>query len=221
MTNKTSLVDSAYAEVKHRILDNRYQPGYQALEQEIAEDLGMSRTPVREALIRLQHDGLVELVPRRGVRIVPVVSSDMKEIYEVLTALESMAAELLARRQPDAKALAPMTSATDDMRAALERDDLEAWAEADERYHRALLDLCGNKRIASMANTVREQGHRARMVTLRLREKPVNSIRDHRALLDAIEEGDWQSAKRIHYEHRQRASEELTRILEKYNLPQL
>ncbi len=114
-----------------------------------------------------------------------------------------------------------MTSATDDMQLALERDDLEAWALADECYHRALLDLCGNKRIASMANTVREQGHRARMVTLRLREKPINSIRDHRALLEAIEQGDWKSAKRIHSEHRQRASEELTRILEKYNLPQL
>jgi len=221
VTNKKSLVDRAYDKVKKRILDNQYYPGYQALEKEIADDLGMSRTPVREALIRLQHEGLVQLIPRRGVRIVPIVPSDMKEIYDVLTSLESMAAELLARRKPGAEELEPMKSATEDMEAALDRDDLEAWAEADERYHRSLIELCGNRRLATMANTVRDQGHRARMVTLRLREKPVGSIQDHRQLLDAIEKGDWKAARRIHYDHRQRASSELTRILEKYRLPQL
>lgn len=218
---KKSLVDVAYEKVKQRILDNKYHPGYQALEQEIAEDLGVSRTPVREALIRLQHEGLVQLVPRRGVRIVPIVASDMKEIYDVLTSLESMAAELLARRKPSAAELEPMRRATSDMEDALNNDDLEAWAKADERYHRCLIDLCGNRRLATMANTVRDQGHRARMVTLRLREKPVGSIKDHQDLLAAIERGDWKSAREIHYDHRQRASTELTRILEKYHLPQL
>ena len=218
---KKSLVDVAYEKVKQRILDNKYHPGYQALEQEIAEDLGVSRTPVREALIRLQHEGLVQLVPRRGVRIVPIVASDMKEIYDVLTSLESMAAELLARRKPSASELEPMRRATSDMEDALKNDDLEAWAKADERYHRCLIDLCGNRRLATMANTVRDQGHRARMVTLRLREKPVGSIKDHQDLLAAIEHGDWKSAREIHYDHRQRASTELTRILEKYHLPQL
>jgi len=99
-TGKKSLVEMAYEQVKRRILDNQYHPGYQALEQEVAEDLGMSRTPVREALIRLKHEGLVELIPRRGMRVVPVVADDMKEIYDVLTSLESMAAELLARSRP-------------------------------------------------------------------------------------------------------------------------
>jgi DNA-binding GntR family transcriptional regulator len=218
---KKSLVELAYERVKKRILDNQYYPGYQALEQEIAEELGVSRTPVREALIRLQHEGLVELKPRRGMRVVPVVASDMQEIYDVLTSLESMAAELLARQKPAAEVLLPMRKATSDMAAALEQDDLDAWAEADSRYHRALIDLCGNKRLANMANTVRDQGHRARMVTLRLREKPVASIDEHQQVLDAIERGDWKTARDVHYEHRKRASIELTHILEKYKLPQL
>ena len=219
--NKKSLVERAYDEVKLKILDNKYYPGYQALEQEIAEDLGVSRTPVREALIRLQHEGLVELIPRRGMRVVPIVADDMKEIYDVLTSLESMAAELLAQRRPDSATLEPMKQATADMEAALARDDLDAWAHADERYHRCLIDLCGNRRLANMANTVRDQGHRARMVTLRLRDKPVASIDEHRQVLDAIERGDWQTARDVHYQHRKRASDELTNILEKYKLPQL
>ena len=218
---KTSLVEQAYGEIKQRILDNQYHPGYQALENEVAEDLGMSRTPVREALIRLKHEGLVELIPRRGMRVVPVVADDMKEIYDVLTSLESMAAELLARRRPDASTLEPMKKATHDMEKALADDDLDAWAEADERFHRALIDLCGNGRLASMANTVRDQGHRARMVTLRLRDKPLASADEHHRVLKAIEAGDWQAARDVHYEHRKRASRELTRILEKYRLPQL
>ena len=72
-----------------------------------------------------------------------------------------------------------------------------------------------------MANTVRDQGHRARMVTLRLREKPLASADEHHQLLDAIEAGDWQAAREVHYNHRKRASTELTEILEKYRLPQL
>lgn len=218
---KQSLVERAYEEIKQRILDNEYYPGFQALEHEIAGQLGVSRTPVREALIRLQHEGLVKLIPRRGMQVVPVVAADMKEIYDVLTSLESMAAELLARQKPDSKTLEPMKTATADMEAALAQDDLDAWAEADERYHRCLIDLCGNRRLATMANTVRDQGHRARMVTLRLRDKPVASIEEHQQVLDAIEQGDWQKARDVHYQHRKRASDELTRILEKYRLPTL
>lgn len=220
-TQKKSLVELAYEQIKKRILDNQYRPGYQALENEVAEDLGMSRTPVREAMIRLQHDGLVELIPRRGMRIVPIVADDMREIYDVLTSLESMAAELLARKHPDAATLEPMKAATRDMEVALQNDDLDAWAAADERFHRALIDLCGNKRLANMANTVRDQGHRARMVTLTLREKPLASADEHERVLKAVEEGDWQTARDVHYEHRKRAGNELTDILNKYRLPQL
>ncbi len=216
-----SLVELAYERVKQRILDNKYYPGFQALEHEVAQDLGMSRTPVREALIRLKHEGLVEMIPRRGVRVVPVLAEDMQEIYDVLTSLESMAAELLARKKPDAMTLKPMRDATQAMEVALDNDDLDAWAEADEKFHRALIDLCGNGRLAQMANTVRDQGHRARMVTLRLREKPLASANEHEQVLRAIEKGDWQTARDVHYNHRRRASEELTEILEKYRLPQL
>lgn len=219
--NSKSLVELAYERVKNRILDNQYYPGYQALENEVAEDLGMSRTPVREALIRLKHEGLVELIPRRGLRIVPILADDMKEIYEVLTSLESMAAELLAKRRPNAAELEPMRAAARDMDAALESDDLDSWAAADERFHRALIDLCGNRRLAQMAKTVRDQGHRARMVTLRLREKPSASAQEHEQVLHAIEQGDWETARDVHYKHRRRANEELTAILAKFRLSQL
>ena len=103
-----SMVVAAYDLIKERILKNEYEPGFQALEPEIAQELGMSRTPVREALIRLSNEGLVEVIPRRGFRVVPLSPADMREIYQVLTALESMAAEVLAKRKPTLEELAPM-----------------------------------------------------------------------------------------------------------------
>ena len=93
----SSLSEQAYRQLRSRIVANVWPPGHQALEQAIALELGMSRTPVREALIRLQKEGLVEVVPRHGMRVLPVSANDMREIYEILTALESMAAELTAQ----------------------------------------------------------------------------------------------------------------------------
>ena len=215
-----SLVEIAYREIKRKILDDEYPPGLQALEQEVAGELGMSRTPVREALIRLESDGLVELVPRRGMRVVPLSIPDLEEIYQLLTGLETMAAELLARRKPSTEELLPMEQAVTEMDQALERDDLDGWAAADERYHRTLLDLCGNRRLAALAYTVWDQAHRARMVTLKLRPKPFQSAAEHRAVLDSIRKGDWETARETHYQHRVHGGQVITRVLREYRLAQ-
>ena len=213
-----SLVDSAYQAIRRRILDNVWAPGHQALEQALALELGMSRTPVREALIRLANEGLVEVVPRHGMRVLPVSAADMREIYDILTALEAMAAELVARRKPAAADIAPLEKASRDMERALKRDDLDAWAEADERYHRMLIELCGNRRLAAVVYNYWDRAHRARMVTLRLRPKPVNSTREHLAVLEAIRRGDAVGARELHREHRSRGSRELTEILQRHRL---
>ncbi len=216
-----SLVELAYDEIKDRILTNAYPPGHQALEQEVAADLGVSRTPVREALIRLENEGLVRLIPRRGMRVTPLSPDDMREIYEVLTAVETMAVELLARQKPSKAKMKTASDALAQMDQSLRAGDLEKWAEADDRFHRALLDACGNSRLAAIAATVRDQGHRARLLTLRLREKPTKSNKEHREVLNAILRGNWERARDLHYAHRIRTSETLTEILEHYRFPQL
>src|SRR3954451_23592177 len=95
-SKRPTLVDDAYRALKAAIRDNVFPPGYQGSEQEIASRLGMSRTPVHEAIIRLQEEGLVRVLARRGVVVSPIAPEDMAEIYDVIIALESMAAELLA-----------------------------------------------------------------------------------------------------------------------------
>jgi len=218
---RQSLTDEAYEHLKEEILDNRMPPGFQALEQELAQRLNMSRTPVREALIRLQEEGLVKVVPRRGMRVLPLSPTDMQEIYEVLTCIEAEATAMLAKRRPNKKELSKLVRATRDMEKALKNDDLEAWAQADNRYHRELVRLCGNKRLATIANTLMDQAHRVRMFTLRLREKPFRSTQEHRDQVAAFLDGNPDRVRKIYREHRERAATELINILKQYRLHNL
>ena len=104
-------------------------------------------------MLRLAGEGLVEVRPRHGMRIKPVSQVDMREIYEVLTALESTAAALAAARSDQGGSVALLRASIRDMDAALERDDLAAWAAADERFHTLLVEAAGNSRLTELVQT--------------------------------------------------------------------
>jgi DNA-binding GntR family transcriptional regulator len=218
-----SATAQAYAEVKRRILDAEWAPGSQVLEAAIAMELGLSRTPVREALVRLQQEGLIEIVPRHGMRVSALSPADMREIYQVLTSLEPTAAALLAERRPSRAELATMLRACTEMARALRgtAPDLRAWAVADEEFHRDLAERCGNRRLGAMIMTVWDQAHRARMFTLSMRPVPRRSTEEHRAVLDAIAAGDAATARALYVAHRQRGGDELMAIIEKHGIRQL
>ena len=213
--------ERAYAELRRRIVENEMPAGSVILEQHLATLLGMSRTPVREAMIRLANEGLVEVRPRHGFRILPIEAKDMVEIYAILTALEAAAAETLARDGVAAEDLAALEAAVASMDAALEADDLDAWAASDERFHKLLVSLTGNRRLLGIVDMFWDQAHRVRMVTLRLREKPIGSNRDHRAVVEAIRRGDPETARARHASHRLAAGRVLVELLEKYRLRQI
>ena len=188
---KPSLVDDANTALKDAIRQGVLPSGYQGSEQEIAGKLNMSRTPVHEAIIRLQSEGLVKVLSKRGVFICTISPDDMREIYDVIIACESMAAELLAglpefERGTKANALEALNAS---MGVALQNDDLRAWAKADDEFHRLLVVSCGNRRIAAIAETIMDQSHRARMLTLKLRPKPMQSVEKHQLIIDAIRQG--------------------------------
>lgn len=217
--------EGVYERLKVEILENRFPPGSHAAEPELAQQLGVSRTPVREALIRLQGEGLVELIPRRGARVLPVSPEDMREIYEVLTALEPEAAAKLAQRRHNGKAadaeLAPLEAATSTMEQALAQEDLITWAVADDTFHRTLLQLGDNRRLERIVGGLFDQAHRARMITLWMRQLPVSSTQEHRAILEAISAGEAETARRLFRCHRERAASELIALLERSKLKTL
>jgi DNA-binding GntR family transcriptional regulator len=178
----------------------------------------MSRTPVREALIRLANEGFVEVIPRRGVRVKPLTKQDIEEISEVLACLEAEAAERLAARKVLPAELAPLEAAVAQMDAALDTDDMHAWAQADYRFHQMLVEMAGNRHLAAVARNFLDKAHRFRMLTLPHRAKPVYSNVNHAAVVEAIRRADPQSALEIHRAHKRRWSRELNDILSRIDL---
>jgi DNA-binding GntR family transcriptional regulator len=161
-----SRVGDAYTALKRAILDNIYPPGRFAAENDVAAQLGMSRTPVHEAAIRLQEEGLVEVLPRRGILVRAISPRDIREIYELTIALEGMAAEVLAARSLSPavkKTLARLETETKTMETALKKNDLDKWAAADDRFHKLLTGECGNGRLSRMASTIRDQKLRSEL----------------------------------------------------------
>ncbi|MET3415140.1 GntR family transcriptional regulator [Methylobacterium sp. 1030] len=217
------MVDAAYAALKKAILESSFAPGYHASEQEIALRLGMSRTPVHEAVIRLQEDGLVRVLSRRGVLICALALEDMREIYDVIIAVEGRAAELLASL-PDAErgsVAAELASETEAMARAWKDSDLPAWGQADARFHRALVERARNGRMTRIVQTINDQSHRARMLTLKLRRELGSSVAEHRAVIKAIQRGEPAEAQIHIHDHRLRARDELLPILESFGLTHL
>lgn len=217
---RRSMAGFAYATLKQQILQNELPPGYQALEEEVASRLGMSRTPVREALVRLANEGLVEIFPRRGIRVKPISRRDIYEINAVLACLEAEAAEKLASKRLEPEELAQLDSAIAEMDRALEVDDLVAWSKADYKFHSLLIELSGNRHLAEVARGFLDKAHRFRIMTLPLRDKPVYSNVNHASVVEAIRRGDPQSALDIHRAHKRRWSRELASIIERLDIPE-
>lgn len=217
---RRSRADEAYETLKERIDKGVYPPGFTALEEELAADLQMSRTPVREALIRLQEEGLVEVRPRRGMQVRALSTADMREIYETLAGLEAMAVDLLARKGHGPETLSRLFEPVERMERALKADDLSAWAEADEDFHEALFSLCGNARLSALGQSLLGRTRRVRYHTLHIRRRPFRSTSDHRALAELIARGAFREARESCLDHRLEAMDELLRLLDTLqNLP--
>ncbi len=211
----------AVRDLRQMILSGELAAGTDHLESELAETLGMSRTPIREAALMLESKGLLEMRPRKGVRILPVSSDDMREIYDILTELESLAAQRAAEAGYSKDELAVLAGSIAKMDQAIEAEDLEAWAEADELFHQELVRLGGNKRVEAIVAMMSDQVRRARATTLFIRPLPVKSNEDHRVVFQAISEGRPDVARKRHREHRLQAQAMLCGILEKHRLNSL
>ncbi|MEM0977764.1 MAG: GntR family transcriptional regulator [Pseudomonadota bacterium] len=211
----------AVEELRSLILRNELQAGGVYLETELAEMLDMSRTPVREAALVLEAQGLVQVRPRKGVRILPVAINDMREIYDILTELESLAAFDAASKNYSEEQLGTLSETIEHMDLAVAADNREAWARADDLFHEELLRLGGNERVVHVAAMMADQVHRAKRATLFIRPSPSKSNEDHRGVLEAIRDGDGERARAIHHQHRQSARDMLIALLEKHHLLQL
>ncbi|QFG23488.1 GntR family transcriptional regulator [Actinomadura sp. WMMB 499] len=193
--------DVAYDAVRRMILSGDAAAGSRLGESELAETLGLSRTPVREALQRLGSDGLVEVLPHRGARVVEWTRDDLAEIFELRSLLEPYAAARAARIGRDATVLAELTALCDAMEGAADARDLGELARLNSRFHAALIDASRNTRLPGMLTSVM---HAPLIVgTFRRYDRAEldRSMNHHREIVAAVAAGDpdWaESAMRAH-----------------------
>ncbi|SFR46198.1 GntR family transcriptional regulator [Litoreibacter janthinus] len=213
-----SQTDQALYQLRDMVFSGELAPGSNHFEADLATRLGMSRTPIREAALTMQAQGLVNVQPRRGIHIRPISADDMADIYDVICELESLAAARAAEQNYAASDRGVARQCIEDMDASLAAEDRVAWARADDRFHAELVRLGGNKRVEEVVARYTDQVRRARMITLQLRPLPTQSNDDHRAVLDAIAAGDATTARCLHRSHRQRARALLTGLIHEFGL---
>ncbi|SDI44074.1 GntR family transcriptional regulator [Propionivibrio dicarboxylicus] len=201
---KPSLVDRAYHELQDRILYCKWGEGFHALERDVVEELGLSRTTVRQALDRLQGDGLIKLVPRHGFHVLPVSRIDLQETYQVFTRLESLAVDLASARSVPDDELAALDSLNEAMDSAYGRADYGAWIRVDEGFHNQLVAVSGNQALVDIHRRFWAQLQRARLKMLSLTSIPAESTGQHERIVTAIRARDRAAAREAlegHFAH--------------------
>lgn len=207
-----SLTEDAADRIREQILGGGFRQGEHLVEAKIAEQLNISRGPVREAFKLLRAEGLLNEEPRRGTFVVSLTAQDVRDIYGLRAALEGRAARLIARSK-DPAALARLRELADDIDRAVTANDGVAASRADLAFHEGLCELCGNSRIHEVfmryVPTLRG--------LLRLDEKVLGSLDEissqHRPFVQAIEAGDEERAARLLSEHAEHAGELIAGVL--------
>jgi len=180
-----SLTDQAYSGLREEIITCRLRPGTEVGEQELASRLNMSKTPVRESLVRLTLEGLVEAFPRRGYRITPVTVKDITDIFTVRKALETVAAELAAVRMSEEeldalKTLADQTYGQDSSLPVLE------FVSANNIFHAAIAEGARVPRLHALITGYLEQCTRLFHMGATIRDVTSETQEDHTRIIDAL-----------------------------------
>lgn len=193
------LNDRAYAAIRDAVTSLRLAPGRSVSVGELADWLKMSRTPVRDALQRLQHEGLIRSMPRKGLEVTQLTARGAAELYEMQEALEAMAARLAAERaSPEARR--QIVEACREMGRLVEQP--EAWARADAAYHAAVLEAAANVALRRASEALAPQLQRFRVIAaLNLPERPARSAKEHLAVARAVAAADAEAAAKLTHQH--------------------
>jgi GntR family transcriptional regulator, rspAB operon transcriptional repressor len=211
--NESRLPQLAYLIIRKAIRNLKLPPGEMFLEREMTEMLDMSRTPVREALVRLEMDGWIRLIPRKGFSVEPIKKESIQQICQIAEALDGVAAEL-ATLNIDEEGLQKLESLIDLQESLLYESNLKTWADVDDEFHNLIIDYSRNERLKGVMDSHSDQLYRARVYTINDRELPVRSIIEHRAIVAAMKARDSKAAQTLMHSHRQRGSQEILAILE-------
>jgi len=180
-------------EIEERIVTGEYRPGMRLDEQDLADEFGVSRTPIREALIHLASSGLVEIRPRRGAIVAEASPTRLCEMFEVMAELEAMCGRLAARRitpEEQVKLLAAHRACE----AARDAEDPDEYYRLNEVFHECIYQSSHNVFLAEQADALHRRLRPYRRLQLRVRNRIRSSYSEHQAVVDSILSGDSEGA---------------------------
>ena len=215
MNEYLPLRDVVFNTLRQAILRGELQPGERLMEIQLAQRLGVSRTPVREAIRKLELEGLVLMIPRRGAEVAEITRQDLEHVLEVRAALEELAVKDACEHITDEQ-LQDLKKAANEFKRSLEGTDLVACAEADIHFHEIIYAATNNKRLVQMLNNLREQMYRYRMENLKDKRTYRTLVEEHDAIRRALKKHDKEKAGaaiNVHIENQRRSI--LASIMEK------
>ena len=202
------LRDVVFNTLRQAILKGELKPGERLMEIQLANKLGVSRTPVREAIRKLELEGLVLMIPRKGAEVAEITRQDMEDVLEVRTALEELAVKDARDHITDAQLSELKKASNEFKKALLEGKDLVTCADADMHFHDVILSATNNRRLIQMLNNLSEQMYRYRMEYLKDERTHKTLIEEHDAIRRALKKHDKVKAGaaiRVHIDNQKRS----------------
>lgn len=200
MDDYLPLRDVVFNTLRQAILKGELQPGERLMEIALAERLGVSRTPIREAIRKLELEGLVTMIPRRGAQVANITEKDLNDVLEVRMCLENMAIEK-ACQQMSEEDIVSLKKEADAFGSFIEDGNLTRLAEADEAFHELIYRASNNARLIQVLNNLREQIYRYRIEYLKEEALRHCLADEHERLYQAISRRDVELAKIVCNEH--------------------
>ncbi len=207
-----SLREIVFETIRSAIVHGELKPGERLMEVQLAEELGVSRTPVRESIRKLELEGLVKMVPRKGAYVTPMSVTDLVEMMEIRGALEGLVARLAAK-YASPEEIDALRESNDCFENAIGNGDYDGIIDYDIAFHEILYKACGNNRLRSMIHSLREQ-------MLRMRVEYVHHVTDmhplrgqHRAIIDGVANGDPDAAEAAAKAHIATTKDDMVAVL--------
>ena len=200
MNEYLPLRDVVFNTLRQAILRGELKPGERLMEIQLANKLGVSRTPIREAIRKLELEGLVLMIPRKGAEVAEITEKNLRDVLEVRCALEELAV-LLACDRIDKQGIQDLRKAAKHFESVLDSDDITKIAEADVAFHDIIYMATDNQRLIQLLNNLREQMYRYRIEYLKKKECHPQLVAEHEEVIDAIESGEREKAMRITSQH--------------------
>ena len=194
------LRDVVFATLRQAILRGELKPGERLMEIHLANRLGVSRTPIREAIRKLELEGLVIMIPRRGAEVAKITEKSLKDVLEVRRALDALSVELACVRITR-DAIEELREAMEECGEAMKTGDAAVIAKADVRFHDIIIAAAGNERLTSLINNLAEQMYRYRFEYIKDATNHDKIMEEHRAIYESIAAKNAQQAARAVTRH--------------------